>query len=528
MDPGVIPVPPKAYSYVRFSTPEQAEGQSFDRQTTQAQEYAAKHGLELDTELTFQDLGVSAFTGQNAEKGALSAFRLAVLKGDIAAGSHLLIENFDRLSRMEPWDAFPIFQEIINHGITIVTLQDGNEWSREQIRENPMMLLQAIITMVRAHEESKIKGDRVRKAYDKKRANAAAGVKGKPFTRQLPAWLSWNERTERFNVNKERGKIVQAIYKMADEGRSHHTIAKALNERKVPTWGGMRRKAAFWHGSYVQKILRTSAVIGTFTPHTITKTPTGKLRTPQAPIENYFPPVVDKELFDRVAARLKTTAARGRNASAAPKSIFAGVISCAYCGGTVTRVAKGEHVYLVCAKAHAKAGCRYEATRYPNAEMRFRELADWIVDSAPRGKDTTELEDDIQQLNAGIDGLVTRAEEMADLAAQEKSEGARRRLREVEAQLVEADNRLRRLREDRDRLTKRAVVQRLEALRSALKHEPIDVAEVNKALRQAVSRIVLNPEQGSLTIYWQHAEEPSWPIVFGGRHMKWENLSSSD
>jgi DNA invertase Pin-like site-specific DNA recombinase len=39
----------------------------------------------------------------------------------------LLIESFDRLSRMDPWDALPIFQEIVNAGITIVTLQDKKE-----------------------------------------------------------------------------------------------------------------------------------------------------------------------------------------------------------------------------------------------------------------------------------------------------------------------------------------------------------------------------------------------------------------
>jgi hypothetical protein len=62
----------------------------------------------------------------------------------------------------------------------------------------------------------------------------------------------------------------------------------------------------------------------------------------------------------------------------------------------------------------------------------------------------------------------------------------------------------------------------------ALKREPIDVGEVNRALRQAVSRIVMNPKRGTVTIYWHHAEDPSEPIMFGGRHMKWEQMSSSN
>ena len=35
---------PKAYSYIRFSTPEQALGDSLRRQVQLAEEYARKHG----------------------------------------------------------------------------------------------------------------------------------------------------------------------------------------------------------------------------------------------------------------------------------------------------------------------------------------------------------------------------------------------------------------------------------------------------------------------------------------------------
>lgn len=63
----------KAYSYVRFSTPEQMRGDSLRRQTEAAGRYAALHGLELDDKLTFRDLGVSAFRGTNEEDGCQSA-----------------------------------------------------------------------------------------------------------------------------------------------------------------------------------------------------------------------------------------------------------------------------------------------------------------------------------------------------------------------------------------------------------------------------------------------------------------------
>jgi DNA invertase Pin-like site-specific DNA recombinase len=63
-----------AYSYLRFSTVEQAAGDSRRRQMAMAEKYAAEHHLRLDQSLSFRDLGVSAYRGKNAKEGALRAF----------------------------------------------------------------------------------------------------------------------------------------------------------------------------------------------------------------------------------------------------------------------------------------------------------------------------------------------------------------------------------------------------------------------------------------------------------------------
>src|SRR5664279_271956 len=72
---------PRAYSYLRFSTPEQSKGDSLRRQTALAEEYAQRHGLTLDTELNLKDLGISAYRGDNAAVGALGAFLKAIRDG---------------------------------------------------------------------------------------------------------------------------------------------------------------------------------------------------------------------------------------------------------------------------------------------------------------------------------------------------------------------------------------------------------------------------------------------------------------
>ncbi|WP_050994975.1 recombinase family protein [Bradyrhizobium liaoningense] len=81
---------PRAYSYVRFSTPEQAKGHSLQRQTDAARAWAAATKVTLDDELTFQDKGVSGFTGANRETGELGVFLERVKDGTIPHGSWLL------------------------------------------------------------------------------------------------------------------------------------------------------------------------------------------------------------------------------------------------------------------------------------------------------------------------------------------------------------------------------------------------------------------------------------------------------
>ncbi len=85
----------KAYSYIRFSTPAQAEGDSLRRQTEKAAAFAREHGLELDEELTFEDLGLSAYKGKNRTEGALGKFIIEVDGGRIPKGSYLLVESLD-------------------------------------------------------------------------------------------------------------------------------------------------------------------------------------------------------------------------------------------------------------------------------------------------------------------------------------------------------------------------------------------------------------------------------------------------
>jgi DNA invertase Pin-like site-specific DNA recombinase len=125
---------PKAYSYTRFSSPEQASGDSVRRQMAGTDAWLAGHPeIELDTRLTFADHGRSGFRGQQFSDGALGRFVDGVRGGAIESGSYLLIENLDRFSRENPMTATSRLFDLANMGITIVTTSDGLEYSADTL-----------------------------------------------------------------------------------------------------------------------------------------------------------------------------------------------------------------------------------------------------------------------------------------------------------------------------------------------------------------------------------------------------------
>ena len=347
-------IPPKAYSYLRFSTPEQSKGDSFRRQTEMARAYCLRHSLELDTELTFQDLGVSAYRGANSETGKLSEFLVAVQGGAVPVGSYLLVEGLDRLSRLVPRKALRVLEDIVDQGITVVTLNDGRIYTKETLDgDGGLNLIVALMVFMRANEESATKGRRVAAAWAQKRKKVLLDPNAS-YTKQLPFWL-----TSRWEVDEERVGAIRDIYRLYADGWGHVRIKRYLDERYKPV------KAAVWGPTMVKKMLLSRAVEGHL------RVNSGEL------LENIFPAVVDAVIVAKVRALQATTVRAGRatvdsaGQSTSTESTtvhpYAGLLRCS-CGATAIRVNKGKLLsYLVCAAAKEGRGCMYSSFPYKKA-----------------------------------------------------------------------------------------------------------------------------------------------------------------
>lgn len=351
---------PRAYSYIRFSTPEQQNGDSFKRQYELSLAYAELNGLVLDERLTYRDLGVSAFDKSNVRGGQLGAFLDAIESGAVPVGSYLLVESLDRISRAQITDALEIFMAIINRGVTIVTLADGMEYSKAKINKQFTDLIISIAIMSRAHEESLMKSKRIKAAWRSKRAN----IEVKKLTAMAPGWLELSEDRTKYIPVPHKVQLVQDIFEWSRNGIGAGSIAKRLNEAGVPTFGA--RAKNMWHTSYIQKILYNRSVLGEFQPHVVLN---GK-RVPEGELMlNYFPRIISDEVFLLAASSLQSRRTTGAGRKGIGLSnLFSGLLRCGYCQGSMVYMDKGHTgpraKLLVCSNSKSGKGCHYVPWEY--------------------------------------------------------------------------------------------------------------------------------------------------------------------
>ncbi len=315
----------RAYSYIRFSSMRQADGDSLRRQTAKASEYAAAHGLELDERFTYRDLGVPAYDRSNLERGALGLFLKAVQDGKVPRGSVLLVEAFDRLTRSPPLVAVNLLSDILRAGITIITLRDKKKYTEESLNSSLADLMMSVVLLMAAHEEVKHRAERVRDYY-KARRDAhlpVVGATGPGWLKKMPEFSGWE-------LIPERAESVRKVFDLGAAGLGGVAIMRKANGEGWPVPSRVQKG---WHHSNILKLLKNRAVLGEYQPMTNLD---GKLVPIGDPWPNYFPQLIDEETFLRVqAVRSRCTFGTGKRATSY-RNIFNGLLRCGTCGATLT------------------------------------------------------------------------------------------------------------------------------------------------------------------------------------------------
>jgi DNA invertase Pin-like site-specific DNA recombinase len=308
----------RAFSYARFSNSNQAEGFSLARQLEAAKAYCDRKALVLD-ERSFCDQGVSGYQGSNAAAGDLAEFLELIRAGRVPKGSVLIIENVDRLTRLQPDVATALFMEVVNAGVDIVTLAPEQEYTKANIHSVGVWVpLQVAICL--AHEESRKKSERLRDAWGRKRKALADGKK---LSRRGPFWLKadgaggWEEIPE-------KAALMRNIFRWSGDGLGVTRICERLHKE----WPrGLTGRG--WQPNNVRKLLRSRAALGELQPYVGTCAKKGGIKSTRRPagppVLGYFPAIVSETEFYK-AQREMDGRRKGGGRSAGAPNLFNGML----------------------------------------------------------------------------------------------------------------------------------------------------------------------------------------------------------
>lgn len=386
----------RAITYTRFSTPEQIEGNSQDRQDEDIRRFASEHGLTIDAKFTFKDVGVSGHHGEHRKRGALGDFLQAVDEGLVRQGEWLLIEDFDRLSREEPLEALDLFSKLIRSGITIATVSDRQVYDRQRLKRDQSCLYVVLGKMIRAHDESEMKSQRVHRAWRQNQLKTADKRLLTTGKWSIPWWLK--VRDGKFAPVPALVAVVNDIFRMTANGMGRHAIVKELTRRgvKAPRGGA-------WNPSTIGQLLMRDQVLGFYQPHS--RLGGAKRHKVAQPIANYYPVVLPPALVAEARAAI---AARRTGAASGPKgaafnNLFVGIVFCV-CGAPMWLHDRGKRGgrELICSAHYAGRGkCERTGFNYERFEEQFRDhVLEVDLSRLERGKDKehARLRDEIAAL----------------------------------------------------------------------------------------------------------------------------------
>jgi DNA invertase Pin-like site-specific DNA recombinase len=317
---------PVAYSYIRFSTKAQQEGDSLRRQTQATADWCARNDIPLDDSLKFHDLGKSAFLGQhrtNPDRHALAAFLKMVEAGRVPRGSYLVIENLDRLTREDERAALRLWMDILDAGVNIVQLSPETIFRHE--KSDMFDIMRAVMELSRGHGESKRKSDLITPAWAEKKKAAREGRPQPPkkenrtggmslLTHMTPAWIE--EKGGKLVLIPQRAAAVKRIYELSAAGYGETLICQKLAAEGYEPFGRSGR----WVKAYVTKILTDRRAVGEYRPRNGKRQPDGD------PIPGYFPAVVSEAEWEACRGLAAQRQKKGRGRRGGQINLFQGLV----------------------------------------------------------------------------------------------------------------------------------------------------------------------------------------------------------
>ncbi len=235
------------------------------------------------------------------------------------------------------------------------------------------------------------------------------GNMGEPLSQPPYGYQKSPENKKKWIIDPEAAEIVKSIFKMCLDGKGNETIARILQEQKVlvpmaywqskglPRGGKKTQPNPYrWCKTTVQKILSQQEYCGdVINFKTYSKSFKNKRRYDNAP-ENWMifkdihEPIIAREDFEKVRARIAKTKRRAPKPHNGQKSIFADLLFCGDCHTKLryhTNTVNKDIHYFVCAnnKVDYRGSC--PGRHYVRADaieqvvmLELRRMAEYLSD----------------------------------------------------------------------------------------------------------------------------------------------------
>lgn len=341
----------RAAIYMRVSTARQEEEQTIGNQFMELKERVKEDGNLLIPECIYKDEG---WSGAILERPDLDRMRF-----DAREGKFDILYSYDRgrVSRKFVHQEI-VLDEIRECNIEYVSLHDINGNSPE---EN---LMGSVMGIFHEYEKLKItermRIGRIRKVKENKKLLGYCPKYGYDYHHKIKNGPK--ARDGYFSINEKESIAVKQIFEWIDAGYSKHEVRRMLYENEVMPPKGMREQ---WSSGTLDRLLRDSTYYG---DHYYNKAEAVPTKNPQNPDIKYrkiingsrkrrpkeewmlvkVPPIISKDLFDRVQVQLARNKRINPRNNKKNEYLLAGLVECV-CGKARTGdpASKG-HLYYRC------------------------------------------------------------------------------------------------------------------------------------------------------------------------------------
>ena len=351
----------KVAAYSRVSSDAQDTVLSLSAQIKALREYAHKNGHEVVREFVDEaESGRSANRPAFREMISLSRTKQPPFEG-------ILVWKLNRFARSR--EDSVVFKALLKkQGIAVISIN-------EPVDDSPSgRLLEGVIESIDEFYSANLGQDIKRGMRENASRSFFNGSKPPYGMHRVP--VQDGEKTRyKLQPDPEDSPTVQVvgrIFEMADKDHGCKEIAKSLNTEGLRTLKGER-----WGRTTVHKILTNEAYSGTLVWGGRHGYPAIRSGTPPVRVEDAWPAIIDRDLFDRVQKKMEVRGPKFAHPRTIPsKYLLSGFLFCS-CGHALTghSAKSGRNHYYQCSR-RAKQGDEACQSRMLPREKLERQVID--------------------------------------------------------------------------------------------------------------------------------------------------------